>query len=252
MTDIQVEGVSAGRTGVSARPSRLGLHVLLASQSGIVALVSINRLSPGTTGYAADNEFLRWVDLNNLLLALASLITAHLLIRHLEYDSPQRNGPSHRVLGLAFFVGAVLYAASYGGHEVTNYLNDRFCIGAPAADSASCEIIAYHDNEFSHYLFFAGFTIINVAIMLSQVVFPDDRPSTVVDNALVALNALFIAAGIVANLGFEEIGLDLYVIAAVAVLAVFLLVRQPRQLILRYYAIAYVVGLAGAGVAQLA
>ena len=252
MSDIRVEGVSGGRTDETARPSRLGLHVLLSIQSGIVVLISINRLSPATTGFVAENEFLRWVDLNNLILALATLVTANLLIRHLEYDSPRRDGSAHRVLGLAFFVGAVLYAISYGNHEVTNYLNDRFCLGASGVPSAPCEIVAYHDNELSHYLFFVGFTIVNVAIMLTQVVFPDDRPPTLTDNALVALNALFIAAGIVANLGFEEIGLDLYVVAAVTILAGYLLVRQPRQLILRYYAIAYVVGFAGAGVAQLA
>jgi hypothetical protein len=251
MNDTRVQAPIDSRVQASARPSRLGLHLLLASQSVIVVLLSINRLSSATTGFVVENEFLRWVDLNNLILGLASLVTAYLLIRHLEYDSPRRHGSAHRVLGLAFFVGAVLYAASYGDHEVTNYLNTRFC-GTVDAAGAPCEIIAFHDNEFSHYLFFVGFTVINISIMLTQVVFPDDRPSTLADNALVALNALFVAAGIVANLGFEEIGLDLYVVAAVATLATVLLVRNRRQLILRYYAIAYVVGLAGAAVAQFA
>ncbi len=251
MNEIRVKEGSTDRTRGAARPARLRLHVLLGLQSAIVVLVSVNRRSDLTTGFVADNEFLRWVDLDNLILAIASLVTANLLIRHLEYDSPRRDGAAHRTLSLTFFVGTSLYAVSYGNHEVTNYLNDRFCTGTSDAGGAQCEIIAYHDNQFSHYLFFAGFTIITVAIMLTQVLFPDDRPSSRADQALVALNALFIAAGIAANLGFEEIGLDLYVVAAVAVLAVSLLVRQPRQLILRYYAIAYVVGLAGAGVAQL-
>lgn len=232
------------------------LHILLSVQSGIVALVSVNRLSDATRGFVAGNEFLRWVDLFNLLLALASLVTAYLLIRYLAYDSPhsatRRDGLAHRTLSLVFFVGACLYAGSYGDHEVTNYLHDRFCIGTSDADGPLCGIIAYHDDEFSHYLFFAGFTIVNIAIMLTQVVLPQERRPSLADTALVTLNALFVAAGIVANLGFEEIGLDLYVVAAVAVLSVYLLVRQPRELILRYYAIAYVLGTAGAGVAQLA
>jgi hypothetical protein len=232
------------------------LHILLGVQSAIVALVSVNRLSDATRRFVAANEYLRWVDLVNLLLALASLVTAYLLIRHLADDSPhsatRRDGLAHRALSLVFFVGVCLYAGSYGDHEVTNYLHDRFCVGTSDADGSLCRIIAYHDDEFSHYLFFAGFTIITVAIMLTQALFPrDGRPSRG-DTALVALNALIIAAGIVANLGFEKIGLDLYVVAAVAVLSVYLLVRQPRQLILRYYAIAYILGTAGAGVAQLA
>jgi phosphatidylserine synthase len=241
----------------SVRPSRRRLHLLLGVQSAIIVLLSVNRLSDATTGFVAGNEFLRWVDLDNLVLAGATLITAYLLIKHLEYDSARRDGTAHRVLGVAFLVGVCLYAASYGDHEVTNYLNVRFCDGTPDAGTRLCEIIAYHDDGFSHYLFFAGFTVINVAIMLTQVVFPDEFPdrggrSRTGDTALIALNALVVAAGIMANLGFEKIGLDLYVVAAVAVLAVVLLVRQPSQPILRYYAIAYVVGLAGAGAGQLA
>jgi phosphatidylserine synthase len=254
-TDAPATSLATTRAHGSGRPSRRRLHLLLGVQSGVIVLLSINRLSDATTGYVAGNEFLRWVDLNNLVLAGATLVTAYLLIKQLEYDSPRRDGTAHRLLGVAFLVGVCLYAASYGNHEVTNYLNVRFCAGTPDAGSRLCEIIAYHDDGFSHYLFFAGFTVINVAIMLTQVVFPDfpdssgrSRPG---DTALIALNALVVAAGIMANLGFEEIGLDLYVVAAVAVLAVVLLVRQPRQPILRYYAIAYVVGLAGAAAGQL-
>ncbi|MEW5960027.1 MAG: hypothetical protein AB1801_20080, partial [Chloroflexota bacterium] len=44
------------------------IHVLLAIQSIVVILVSINRLSLLTTGYVASNEFLRWVDINNMLV----------------------------------------------------------------------------------------------------------------------------------------------------------------------------------------
>jgi hypothetical protein len=84
--------------------------------------------------------------------------------------------------------------------------------------------------------------VLNVVVMLTQAISPDpDRPRR--GTALVVVNALFVAAGVVANLAFEEIGLDLYVVAAVAVFAVVLLWRQPRQLILRYYAVAFVLGL---------
>ncbi len=47
-----------------------GLHVLLTVQSLLIVLVSINRLSALTTGYVAANQFLRWVDLNNMVLGL--------------------------------------------------------------------------------------------------------------------------------------------------------------------------------------
>jgi hypothetical protein len=38
-----------------------------------VVLVSLNRLGSWADGYVAPNQFLRWVDLNNMVLALVSL-----------------------------------------------------------------------------------------------------------------------------------------------------------------------------------
>ncbi len=60
-------------------------HILLSVQTLVVILLSINRLSSLTTGYVAANEFLRWVDLNNMLiLPLISTVAFYLLIKHME------------------------------------------------------------------------------------------------------------------------------------------------------------------------
>ena len=233
---------------MTATPGLRTLHALLGVQSLVVVLVSLNRLGSWSEAYVAGNEFLRWVDLNNMVLAMLSLVAFHLLREHLGDASDRTNRRAYRALGVAFVVGAYLLAAGYGAHEVTNYLHARFC--ATATDRL-CEIIVYHDDGFSHLMFFAGFTLINLVIMLTQVAFPGPAPLTGTDTALIVANALFIGAGIVANLAFEEIGLDLYVVAAIAVLSVVLLWRMPRQPILRYYAVAYVVGLAATAVAKL-
>jgi hypothetical protein len=60
---------------------------------------------------------------------------------------------------------------------------------------------------------------------------------------LLAANACFIAAGIFANLAFERIGLDLYVVALLAAVAVYLVRRRRGQPLLLYYSTAYVLGL---------
>jgi hypothetical protein len=214
--EIPVRNAHHGVVISETTPARrwTALHVLLSVQSLLIVLVSVNRLSSAALGYVAANQFLRWVDLNNMILALISLVAFYLLKKHLEEPSPAYHGPAHRALGVVFIVGAYLLAASYGNHEVTNYLHARFC----PADTASrlCDIIIYNDDGFSHLIFFAGFTLINLVIMLTQVVFPDRAPLTVAGTALVVVNALFIGAGIFANLAFEEIGLDLYVVAIIA------------------------------------
>ena len=67
---------------------------------------------------------------------------------------------------------------------------------------------------------------------------------------MLALNALFLGAGVFANLGFEVIGLDLYVVALLAFISTYLLWRRGRQPMFIYYTIAYWLGLVGSLIAQ--
>lgn len=233
---------TADPNNAKADPSLRVTHLLLTVQSAVVVLVSVNRLTALGQAYVSPNEFLRWLDLTNMVLALASLLAFYLLQRHLA-TAPIRAAArwGSTALGLSFIVGAYLLAAGYGDHETNNYLHGRFC---PPQDTGQlCAIIGYHDDGFSHLLFFAGFTTINLVIMLTQVRHPARQPLTRRDVAVLYVNALFIAAGIVANLAFETIVYDLYVVAAVALAAGGLLLRYRSQPILIYYTVAYVLGL---------
>ena len=226
------------------------IHALLGAQSLVAILVSINRLGTWTLGYVLPNEFLRWVDFNNMLiLPLISVMASYLLKKTIEYDSPQRESKPHIAWNLVFIVGLYLLAASYGDHEVTNYLHQRFC----ATDTTSdlCRIIIFNDDEFSHWVFFTGFVMGNAAILFIQNLFPHREEMTNTDFALLGLNALFLGAGVFANLGFEQTGLDLYVVALLALISVYLLWRRGRQPMFIYYTIAYWLGLVGSLIAQI-
>ena len=226
------------------------IHVLLAVQSVVAILVSINRLGSWTLGYVLPNEFLRWVDFNNMLvLPLISLVALYLLKKTIEYDSPAREGTAHLIWNLVFIIGLYLTAASYGAHEVTNYLHQRFC--ATDISSDLCRIVIFNDDEFSHWVFFTGFVLVNAAILFLQDLFPYPGKISMADIVLLALNALFLGAGVFANLGFEEIGLDLYVVAALALLSAYLLWQRGRQPMFIYYTMAYWLGLIGSLAAQI-
>ena len=224
------------------------IHSLLGIQSLIGILVSINRLGSWTLGYVLPNQFLRWVDLNNILLSLLSLVALYLLKKTIEYDSPARDGHVHMTWNLVFIVGVFLTAVSYGDHEVTNYLHQRFC----SADTTSdlCQIIIFNDDEFSHWVFFTGFVIVNAAILFLQQLFPYRGNITNSDIVLLALNALFLGLAVLANLGFEDIGLDLYVVALLALISAYLLWKRGRQPMFIYYTIAYWLGLVTSLIAQ--
>jgi hypothetical protein len=226
------------------------IHALLGVQSIIAILVSINRLGTWTLGYVLPNEFLRWVDFNNMLiLPLISVVASYLLKKTIEYDSPKREGKAHIAWNLVFIIGLYLLAASYGDHEVTNYLHVRFC--ATDVTSDLCRIIIFNDDEFGHWIFFTGFVLINAAILFMQNIFPYRETITKADFILLGLNAIFLGAGILANLGFEEIGLDLYVVALLALISTYLLWRRGRQPMFIYYTIAYWLGLIASIIAQV-
>lgn len=225
------------------------IHTLLAIQSVVAIFVSINRLSSLALGYVAENEFLRWVDLNNMLvLPLISLIAFYFLKKTIEYDSPQREGKVHFAINLTFIIGIYLLATGYGNHEVTNYLHQRFCLEDSSSDL--CRIVIFNDDEFSHWVFFAGFILMNAALLFLQNLFPHREAISNTDIALLIVNSLFLGAGIFANLGFEEISLDLYVVMSLAFLSVYLLWKKGKQPLFIYYTSANWLGLIASFIAQ--
>ncbi|GAB4159845.1 MAG: hypothetical protein Fur005_15720 [Roseiflexaceae bacterium] len=235
----------------TAVPQRLHMtHLLLSIQSLVVILVSINRLAGLTNGFVADNQFLRWVDLHNMLtLPLISLIASFVLLQQLPYESPARHGFYQRMLELSFIVGVYLLAAGYGNHELSNYLHARFCPEDRTNDL--CQIIIFNDDDFSHWVFFLGFVLMNTALLLMQALFPYHGTVQKHDWALLIGNGLLIGLGVFANLAFEEIGLDLYVVLALALLAAALMRRKPQPLTI-YYLVAYWFGLIGTAITKLA
>ncbi|MEU4094808.1 hypothetical protein [Streptomyces sp. NPDC026673] len=216
------------------------LHGILSLISLMIVLVSINRKSSVTSSFVAANQFLRWTEMNNMILGLSTVVLYFHLSSHLVVTSGREQARARKALGAIFVIGTYVYGLSFGNHEVTNYLHGRFCASTP---SRLCDIIAFNDDNFSDFLFLAGFSVLNVVVMATQVRFPSHRLLSVWDNVLIAINALFVSAGIVANLAFEKAVFDPYVVAMVAVLALALLIRSPRQPILRYYTVAYAFGL---------
>jgi hypothetical protein len=101
-----------------------------------------------------------------LVLPLISLVAFYLLKKTIEYDSPQREGRIHLAINLVFIVGVYLLASSYGNHEVTNYLHTRFCINEAAGPL--CDVVIFNDDEFSHWVFFTGFAMMNAALLFLQ------------------------------------------------------------------------------------
>jgi hypothetical protein len=204
----------------------------------------VNRLSALALGYVLPNQFLRWVEVNNMLiLPFASVTAMYLLKRHLVYDSPARSTRSYAAISLIFVLGVYLLGASYGLHEITNYLHIRYCLAMPAEVANDvCRILIFNDDEFSHWLFFTAFIVVNACLMSVNVRFPVRIRLTGWDLCLVVANALFIGLGVFANLAFEEIGIDLYVVALMAIWALVLLWRHSREPMLVYYAVAYTFG----------
>lgn len=224
------------------------VHWIFSGLSLVIILLSLNRLTPFTADYLQPFEFLRWLDFNAMIpIPLLSVVLYFLLKREVVYDSAFRKSLTYTVLSALFIVGVYFFGAGSGTHEVTNYLNSRFCLGE--ATSSLCNIISYNDDIFSHYVYYIGFLLLNVSLILMEFSMPRKTDMRRIDLALICVNALFIAFGIFANLAFEEIGFDLYFFAVVMLLTHWILIwgRKPFSLlpVTFYFAVAYTLGVIG-------
>ncbi len=222
------------------------LHLLLGVQSLLLILGTVNRLWSGTDVEVLEGSR-RVVDVVNLLvLTPATALVLYLLLEHVLGDVSR---PARRALRVAFVAALYLFAFSYGMHEPADFLHARFCGGRDAG--ALCKAVAYHDDEFSHGLFFVGLAGLDVVLLLAQAATTTMGVGLRArDLALVLANASVVAAAIVANLGFETIGLDLVMVAAVAALSLVLLRRSGLRALIAYFGWAYLAGLGGTLAAQ--
>jgi hypothetical protein len=94
--------------------------------------------------------------------------------------------------------------------------------------------------------------MVNAALLVLQGRFPYPGKVSRLDKTLLVVNGLFIGAGIFANLAFEQIGLDLLVVALLALLALEMLRERGQQPLVLYYLTAYWVGLVFTGLVKLA
>jgi hypothetical protein len=231
------------------------IYWILTGLSISIVLLSLNRLTPLTSSYLQPYDFLRWLDFNAMLpIPLLSVILYYLLRKQIVYDSPFRKTAFYIFLGVLFVSGVYLFGAGSGTHEVTNYLNSRFC-AAGKISSPICNIIAFNDDEFSHYVYYLGFILLNVSLMLVEFNFPRKEKVSKKDLVLVSINSLLIGLGIFANLAFEEIGLDLLFFGSVMLLALFLLFTGKKTAyrlpVIFYFAVAYTLGVVGTVVYKL-
>jgi hypothetical protein len=229
---------------------RRRLLLLLGAQSLLLVLTSVNRLSDLATAPLLPNEALRGVELVNLLvLPPVSALGWYLVLEHVIARGVDRR--LRRRLRLAFAVALYLFALSYGMHEPANYLSERFCQGA--GGDGLCAAIAYQDDELSHLFFFAGFAGIQAVLLIAQTAVAGATTARGGRERVLLLgNAGLLAAAIVANLAFEEIGLDLAVIALLAGAASWLLRRHGPAPLLLYFAAANVAGLVVTAALKLA
>jgi len=226
------------------------VHLILTGLSATIILLSLNRLTTATLGHLQPFEFLRWLDFNAMLpIPLLSVILYYLLKREITTEtSPFLKTGLYAFYMVLLITGIYLFGAGSGTHEFANYLHARFC-DTQVLNETLCNIVIYNDDSFSHYVYYAGFILMNVALMLIEYSMPRKNPAKRKDLWLIVPNALFIALGIFANLAFEEIGIDLWVFGSVMVLSLILLAKRQWKFgalpVTFYFALSYTVGVVG-------
>lgn len=222
------------------------IHWILTGLSFSIILLSLNRLTAVTQIYLQPYDYLRLMDFLAMIpIPLFSCLLYFLLKKEVVTGGKFVKTSLYTFLELILITGIFLFAAGSGDHEVTNYLSTRFCDRGETV-STLCNIIRYNDDEFSHYVYYAGFILMNVALMVMEYKSHRVKPIQPRDLFLILPNALIIALGIFANLAFEEIGIDLYVFGFVMILSLIFLWKTKNGIhqlpVTFYFALSYVIG----------
>jgi Ca2+/Na+ antiporter len=231
-------------------------HILLTGISLILLAISINRLGSFTLSFVAANQFLRWVDLNAMLLIpLATVILYYLLKKNIEQNGRVDRSRWLLWLNLFFICGLYLNGVSSGDHETTNYLHTRFC-GESGVSARLCDIITYHDDVFSHVLYYLSVILLSGALLGIEAIKPRKKKISNRDIALILANALFIATGVFANLAFEPVALDIVAFTLLSLVSMGFLWFRARSHIRQfpvtiYMAVSYSAGLMATGIYKL-
>jgi hypothetical protein len=223
------------------------LHILLTCSSLVLIALSINRLSSLFLGHIGPIEFLRWTDFNAMLIIpLATVVIYFLLKRNVELNSGNKAIRWSLALNILFIIAVYIFGTSSGDHETTNYLHGRFC-DVQQTGATLCNIIAYHDDVFGHYLYYFGNILLGLILLATEYGNPRKVSVSKKDVWLILVNALVIALAVFANLAFEPAKIDLLAFTILAVLSAVSFIKNrswARHYPLTIYlAFAYGIGL---------
>lgn len=191
-------------------------HLLLTGLSLTLVLLSVNRLTDLTQGQLEPHGFLRWLDLNAMLpIPLLGVVLYYLLKKDVQRAGAATPSRTATALDVTFLVGVFLLGVSSGDHETTNFLHARFC---PEGQGRSelCRVVEFHDDTFSHVVYYAGVVLYTLAVVAIERLAPRRDPIARRDRWGILANAAVVALGIFANLAFEETVLDMVAFAVVA------------------------------------
>ncbi|MBI4137386.1 hypothetical protein HY469_04965, partial [Candidatus Roizmanbacteria bacterium] len=174
-----------------------------------------------------------------------SVVLYFFLKKNVEENGKLLNKNKIVLATLLFIIGVYLFGAGSGLHEAMDYLNARFC-NRGEITNALCNIISYNDDTFSHIVYYIGFILLTISLVITEYFSPRKNPISLKDIRLISANALFIALFIFLNLAFEPTLMDMIVFGSMTVFTASVLQfgrHSYKNLpITLYFAISYGVG----------
>lgn len=193
---------------------------LLTLLSGAIFLLTLNRKTNLSQGLLEPYGFLRWQDFHAMVsLPLIITIIYALMFLHITNRQPKIHN-KFGIFLLIFVTGALLYGVSSGNHEITNYLHHRYCM---QDNTSLCQIINYHDDTFSHFIFYVSSILMTISLLFFEKDQPESSPISKSSMTLLCINSLVIGLGLFANLAFEKLGIDLYAFGILSAISLSLL-----------------------------
>ena len=218
------------------------LNLLFSLYSLTAFIIIIERLSPTTKILLPPDNFIRLHEINQTVIFLSISVTISFFILKSVTNNFQTLMDKGSTLLLAIFIlGAYLFGAGEGWHEVASFTLNQYC-NLNNITGILCKGLFINDFYAGNIIFFIGGLLMNISLMI----FARKKPSELFSNkdiSILLINSIVYAFTWMAYAAFDKVLIGLLFSAILMTISIGFLIPVRTKLreypYILYSAIAY-------------
>ena len=180
------------------------LNLIFSLYSLTAFIIIVERLSPTTKILLPPDNFIRLHEINQTIIFLSiSIILSFLILKSVTNNFQTLRTKGSTLLLALFILGAYLFGAGEGWHEVASFTLNQYC-NVDHVVGSLCKGLFINDFYAGNIIFFIGGLLMNTSLMI----FALKKPSNLFSNNdiyILLLNSIVYAFTWMAYAAFDKV-----------------------------------------------